>query len=82
MRYRFDHRICGYRVYEVEVMTWLKGYRTYIWNAAGIFLTAFTEFDWASLGFPPTVAAWIGFGVMIGNLYLRTVTNTEPGKSE
>lgn len=63
-------------------MTWIKGYRTFVWNAAGIFLTAFTGFDWASLGLASTTAAWIGFVVMIGNLYLRTVTNTEPGKSE
>jgi len=60
----------------------MKGYRTFIWNAVGIFLAAFTGFDWGSLGFTPIVSAWIGFVVMIGNLYLRVVTDTPPGKSE
>jgi uncharacterized membrane protein YccF (DUF307 family) len=58
----------------------MKGWRTVLFNVMGMVTVAATS-DYAAI-IPPKALPYIGLGVGIGNIVLRSVTTTPIGQSE
>lgn len=56
----------------------MKGWRTVLFNVLGI--TSLVATQYGEL-LPPKVMPYIGLGLGVGNLVLRTITTTPIGKS-
>lgn len=60
----------------------MKGWRTLAFNAAGALLGVAATFDWTGALHNPTAAGAIVTGITVGNMVLRSLTNTPVGQSQ
>lgn len=59
----------------------MKGFRTILFNVVGIGTALLTQPELGAL-IPPKAAPYILGGVCVGNIVLRTITNTPIGQSQ
>lgn len=57
----------------------MKGWRTVLFNVVGVATMTATQFGEI---LPPKALPYIGLGIGVGNIILRTVTNTPVGQAE
>ena len=58
----------------------MKGWRTILFNVLGM-VTVVATSDYAQV-IPQSAMPWIGLGIGVGNLVLRSVTTTPIGQKE
>lgn len=59
----------------------LKGWRTFAFNALAALLPILDLAEFRAV-LPEPWLPWYALGVVLGNMYLRTITTTPPGRGE